>query len=147
MKRSVDPIVVRLRPHSVTNLFVHLIWSTRHRSPWLEPRLDAWLAAFLERKARAIDSEILAAGNADDHVHVLLRHPPRVSVAQLAHHLKGASSRALTLEANVDGAWQAGYWAESVGRREIEPLARYVRQQRTHHAECTALESWEPRVV
>jgi len=47
------------------------------------------------------------------------------------------------LQAHVDRIWQVGYWAESVGPRELEPLVRYVRQQRAHHAENAALEPWE----
>jgi len=142
--RVVEPFPNRPRPHSVTCLFVHLVWSTRDRQPWIEPRLDGWLAALLERKARVIECAVLAAGNAPDHVHVLLRHPPRVSVAQIAHRLKGASSRAVTLQEGRARDWQVGYWAESVGRRELELLTRYVAQQRVHHADRTALESWEP---
>jgi REP element-mobilizing transposase RayT len=65
-----------------------MIWSTRNRAPWLEPGMDAWLAELLERKARALDGLLLAAGNTDDHVHVVVRHPPRVSVAQIAHRRK-----------------------------------------------------------
>jgi REP element-mobilizing transposase RayT len=145
--KGVEPFLNRPRPHSFTSLFVHLIWSTRNRYPWIEPRLDAWLAAFLERKARVIECAVLAAGNAPDHVHVLLRHPPRVSVAQIAHRLKGASSRALTLQEGQARDWQVGYWAESVGRRELEPLTRYIVRQRAHHEANTALESWEPPPV
>jgi putative transposase len=131
--------------HATTVLVVHLIWSTRHRAPWLEPRFDAWLATLLERKARALDCRLLAAGNADDHVHALVCHPPRISVAQIAHRLKGASSRALHLMLpETQGlVWQIGYWAESVTPVALEPLVAYVRGQRAHHGLHAGAESWE----
>jgi putative transposase len=140
----VDPFPIRLGAHSVTSLFVHVVWATRHRSAALAPSLDAWLAALLERKARAIDCELLAAGNAADHVHVVVRHPPAVSVATLAQNLKGASSRAIGLDLQTDRVWQVGYWAESVGSRELAPIIRYVRDQRAHHALHSDPEPWEP---
>jgi REP element-mobilizing transposase RayT len=80
---------------------------------------------------RALDCHLVAAGNATDHVHVLVRHPPRVSVAQIAHRLKGASSRAIHLaRPETQGlVWQVGYWAESVTPVALEPLVAYVRGQ------------------
>jgi putative transposase len=131
--------------HSIAALFVHLVWATQHRAPKLEPSVDAGLAALLERKARRLDARILAAGNAADHVHVLLRYPPRVPVAQIAHLLKGASSRALNrLAPNPSPAfWQVGYWAESVGPSDLDPLVGYIRQQRAHHRAHAILEPWE----
>lgn len=142
-----DPLfpVVPWHAHATTVLVVHLIWSTRQRVPWLDHRIDAWLAALLERKARALDCQLLAAGNAADHVHVLVRHPPRVSVAQIAHRLKGASSRALHLALpETQGlVWQVGYWAESITPTALEPLVRYVRGQRAHHSGQGLAEAWE----
>jgi putative transposase len=142
-----DPLFPLLpsHAHATTVLVVHLIWSTRKRAPWLEPRFDAWLAALLERKARALDCQLVAAGNAADHVHVLVRHPPRVSDAQIAHRLKGASSRALhlTLPEAQGLVWQVGYWAESVTPTALEPLVAYLRGQRAHHGAHALAESWE----
>ena len=67
----------------------------------------------------------IAVGNADDHFHVVVRHPPRVSVAQIAHRLKGASSRSLhlTLSQTQGLVWQVGYWAESVTHPRSNPLS------------------------
>lgn len=121
-----DPLfpLVPWHARATTVLVAHLLWSTRTRVPWLEPRFDAWLAALLERKARALDCRLVAAGNAADHVHVLVCYPPRVSVAQIAHRLKGAWSRAihLTLPKTQGLVWQVGYWVESVTAIALEPL-------------------------
>jgi REP element-mobilizing transposase RayT len=143
-----DPIprLVPWHAHATTSLFVHMVWSTRHRSPWLEPRHDASLAALLERKTTSMHSTLVAVGNAADHVHVVVQHPPRVSVAQLAHRLKGASSWALhrTGVASTDSSvWQVGYWAESVGHRELEALVHDVREQRARHRDRLGPEPWE----
>src|ERR1700722_10450834 len=95
---------------------VSLAISRALRAAQLDPSMDAWLAALLERKARRVHARVLATGNAADHVHVLLRYAPRISVAQIAHQLNGASSRALNRVAShpLPAFWQVGYWAESV---------------------------------
>jgi putative transposase len=142
-----DTFPARLGAHCITSLFVHFVWATHRRIALLEPSIDAWLGALFMRKARAIDCEILASGVAADHVHVVARHRPRVSVATLVQHLKGASSRAISLQLAYDRVWQVGYWAESVGQRDLPALIPYVRDQRAHHTAGAAPEPWESRVV
>lgn len=141
---EVAPIVPR-GAHCTSVLLVHLVWATRHRAPTLEPCVDGWLAALFERKARRIDCRALAAGCADDHVHVLVQYPARVSVATIAHRLKGASSRELhRLPAPTPVVdWQVGYWAESVSPRDLDALTHYIRRQRAHHREHPSRERWE----
>ena len=133
-----------LRSRSITRLLVHMVWSAQSRVPLLTPDRDVWLAALLERLARRIDSKLVAVGNASDHVHVLVSYPPRLSVVELAHRLKGGSSRALHLETHAVCSWQTGYWAESVGTRGTEALQNYILAQRIHHStERREREPWE----
>jgi putative transposase len=85
---------IRLR-HTVTRLTVHLVWATRDRRPWLDPSIDARLSELISRKPEELGCRAIAVGNACDHVHVLVSHPPTLTVANIAHRLKGASSRIL----------------------------------------------------
>jgi putative transposase len=141
-----DPVApsVTRHAHASTRLFVHLVWSTRRRVPWLDPRLDEWLAGLLERKAKRLECDLLGVGNAADHVHAVVRYPPRVAVAEIAQRLKGASSFELNRELGFEGpVWQIGYWAESVAPTDLEALVRYVRTQRLRHGERPTAEPWE----
>ena len=105
--------------HSRNLLFAHVVWATTGRLPLLEPSADTWLAVALRRKAYDAGCRLVACGNASDHVHVLLRYPTTVRLADLVHRLKGASSYAWNAsrrEPRLD--WQQGSWSESVGVRE-----------------------------
>jgi REP element-mobilizing transposase RayT len=138
-----EPLFFRIGAHSVSLLLVHMVWSTREREPRLAPNTDAWLAAELERIARGIGCHLVAVGNAADHVHALIAYAPSLAVANIAQSLKGASSRSLGLREGTSQPWQNGYWAESVGKGELEPLVRYVRHQRAHHDGPAPREPWE----
>jgi putative transposase len=132
--------------HTVTRLFVHLVWATRGRFAWLEPDVDPWLARLMFAKCIELGSKLLAVGNGADHVHVLVSHPPTLAVATLAQRLKGASSYVLAPRLPREFGWQEGYFAESV--RDLPRLAAYVRQQRGHHADGRgAPEAWEESVL
>jgi REP element-mobilizing transposase RayT len=105
---------------------------------------DPTLAAILGNKAGALSCVLLAAGCGPDHVHVLLRLAPTVTLADVVQRLKGATAHDVNqgrlLAKHL--AWQAGYWAESLGPADLEPLARYLRVQRQHHDESHPAERW-----
>jgi len=132
-------------PRSFTRLAVHAVWTTREREPLLEPRVDEWLATSLFSLARTLGCELLAAGNTSDHVHVLIAHPPTVTVSDLVQRLKGSVShewnRRALLERRLE--WQAGYWAETCDPNELEVIAHRLLAQRVRHATSTELEPWE----
>ena len=131
--------------HTRAVLLVHLVWATAARKPILAVAADAWLVAVFERKAREYRSALAACGNSSDHVHVLVRYPSTVAVAELVKSFKGYSS----YEWNAKGraprlAWQPGYWAESVSVDDAPAVIAYVTNQRRHHAHAVGPESWEP---
>jgi hypothetical protein len=39
--------------------------------------------------------------------------------------------------------WQSGYWAESVSPADLDPLASYLRRQRTHRDDSHPAELWQ----
>ena len=130
----------RVGAHSVSWLFVHVVWATRGRHPTIERALDRHLEPALASTASAIGAELHTYGAFDDHVHVLVQIPPELRVAALAHRLKGTSSHAFRRSGI---SWQAGYWAESVSRRALERCSVYVRDQRDRHAAGMHDEPWQ----
>src|SRR5690349_6467128 len=81
-----------IQRHSDNSLLAHIVWATARRARHLDPSADSWLAEVLRRKAYEAGSALVACGNADDDVHVLLRYPSTVTVASVVQRLKGASS-------------------------------------------------------
>jgi putative transposase len=75
----------------------------------------------------------------DDHVHLLVNYPPKVSVSALVNSLKGVSSRMIRLEKYPSirrqlwgGAlWSPSYFAGSCGGAPIAVIRRYIEQQKT----------------
>ena len=130
---------------SVTRIVVHIVWATHRRLPVIPEYMDSWLHALLQRKAEDLGCELLAAGNAADHVHVVATLAAKVPLSELCKRLKGASSHLSKLEfADSPVSWQDGYWADSWHPDHTEPLVRYVRAQRDHH-HCQHLQlEWEP---
>jgi REP element-mobilizing transposase RayT len=121
-------LTAMVRNHSVSTLVVHVVWATAGRVSVLPLSADDWLARELSRKCTALGAVMLAVGNAADHVHIVVQHSPQMALAALVGGLKGASSRAAHVSGvmGYDCGWQVGYWAESVGSAQIEPLLDYA---------------------
>jgi REP element-mobilizing transposase RayT len=126
-------------------LHYHIIWSTMDRQPTLAPQLEKIFYGVIYGKAEELDLKIHAAGNVDDHAHVVLSIPPKISVADCVRHLKGASSYAINHMNGSDGQfkWQAGYGALTVGERSLETVMEYAARQKEHHKNGTTIAIYE----
>ena len=126
-------------------LHYHLIWATYERQPLLIGEGEKMFYGVLYNKAKELGIKIHAAGNVDDHAHVVCSIPPRLSVAEVVRQLKGASSFAIN---NMDGGdgdfkWQAGYGALSVSEKNLEKVKAYAAKQKEHHRDETIVSFYE----
>ena len=122
-------------PQSLSNILIHLIWSTRDRRPCLDPSTREKTHAFLAGVVRQCDCEAYRVGGSTDHVHLAIRLSRTVSVADLVKGAKAASSKWLKTQGPefADFSWQLGYGAFSVGMSQKEALLLYIDNQEEHH--------------
>ena len=126
-------------------LHYHLIWSTKDREPSLTPGREKMLYGVLYKKGEELGLKIHAAGNVEDHAHVVASIPPKLAVADCVRHLKGASAYAINHMDGSDGQfkWQTGYGALSVGERSLEIVMEYAARQKEHHKQGTTIDIYE----
>lgn len=126
-------------------LHYHIIWSTMDRQPLLTPEIEKMFYSVIYGKAEELDLKIHAAGNVEDHAHVVLSIPPKIAVADCVRHLKGASAYALNHMERSDGQfkWQAGYGALTVGEKSLETVMEYASKQKEHHKARTMIDIYE----
>jgi REP element-mobilizing transposase RayT len=122
-------------PQSLSNVIIHLIWSTKNRQPWLEPGIREKIHAFLAGAVRQCDCEAYRVGCVADHVHLAVRLSRNLAVADLVKDIKTASSKWLKTQdpALKEFSWQQGYGAFSVGMSQKDSLIRYIDRQEEHH--------------
>ncbi len=120
-------------PQSLAAVYLHVVFSTKGRTPWIQGDLRHELHAYIGGIAKNLGCQPLGVGGVEDHVHVLVRLSKTVAVANLVRDLKAnSSSWAKTRVANF--AWQAGYGAFSFGADALAAEQRYVANQEAHHA-------------
>ena len=126
-------------------LHYHIIWSTKDRQPILTPKAEKIFYGVIYGKAEELSLKIHAAGNVEDHAHVVLSIPPKIAVAACVRHLKGASAYAINHMDENDGQfkWQAGYGALTVSERALKTVANYAAKQKEHHQGRTMVDVYE----
>jgi putative transposase len=125
--------------HSLTYLYVHIVWSTWRRVPLITRELQPRIYGAIQHQASKLRCEVIAIGGIEDHVHVLLRYPPTVAISDLVRHMKGASSHLVTHVLGHRNAfkWQGAYGAFSLSKRGLPYVRDYVLNQEAHHRDGT----------
>ena len=73
-------------------MYVHMVWATWRRTPLIQPAIEPRLYGAMRAKCLQLDCPAVAAGGIADHVHLLAKLHPTVTVARLAGEVKGFTS-------------------------------------------------------
>ena len=126
-------------------VFIHLVWATWDRVPLLTAALQRPVYRAIGAICGECGAEVIAVGGVEDHVHLLIRLPATLTVAELAKHVKGASAHLVThqLAPNSFFKWQGSYGAFSVSPHDLPTVGDYIARQAEHHAAGVILPEWE----
>ena len=120
-------------PQSLSNIVVHLVFSTKNRTGWLLPEIRDELFPYLVGILRSIGCAPVQVGGFDDHVHLVFALARTRSIAQVVEETKTGSSKWLKTKGVPHFAWQAGYAVFSVSKSDLDSVVEYVRSQGDHH--------------
>ena len=122
-------------PQSLSNILVHLTFSTKERRPDIHRDVEADLHGYLSGTCRELGCPAVEIGGAADHVHICFRLSRTMTIADLVKEVKRASSKWIKTRGERYRlfAWQAGYGAFSIGQSSLHALRRYIATQKEHH--------------
>ena len=126
-------------PSTFTNLLYHIVFSTRQRRDLIQPTWEPELYRYLGGIVRGEGGHLLEIGGTMDHVHLLAKFKPAISVSQMLQCIKGHSSKWINERPDHTSrfAWQPGYGAFSVSESQVDGVQRYIRSQKQHHRETS----------
>lgn len=137
MSRNIEKNLRKGR-HCVFAMHVHLVFVTKYRKKvFTKPILDSMNLHF-SRVCQDFDAELKEFDGEQDHVHLLIEYPPKISISRLVNSLKGVSSRLLKKEFPEleryywEGQlWSPSYFSGSCGGAPIDIIREYIEQQNT----------------
>jgi putative transposase len=128
-------------------LYYHLVWSTHDRQGFITLDKEGQLYGYIVSKSDALGCIVHAIGGMDDHLHLVVSIPPKISISDFVKQIKGSSSHYFNHnQVSLNGAkfnWQNEYGVFSLGSKQLEQAIAYVKNQKQHHAEQTTIPALE----
>ncbi|WP_417731235.1 IS200/IS605 family transposase [Rosistilla oblonga] len=119
----------------------HIIFSTKHRKPWIA---DTWihqLHAYLGGTLKGLEAVPLKIGGVSDHVHMLVGCKTTHCPADLVRETKSAATLWVHKEIKfAPFAWQEGYAIFSLSPDACPGVAKYIEHQAAHHQKKSSLD-------
>ena len=120
--------------HATYILHCHLVFVTKYRYKIFKKKHIDYLREIFKDTMKELGGE-------EDHIHLLVTYPPKLSVSVMVNTLKGRSSRLLRRDMpevknryyGKAGLWHRSYFAGSVGGAPLEIVKQYIQQQNTPH--------------
>lgn len=118
-------------------MHAHLVFITKYRHPvFTSTHLDR-CEQIMRDVCADFEAELVEFNGEDNHVHLLVHFPPKVTLSKLVNSLKGVSSRLLRKEfedlrvAYWKGVrlWSGSYFAGSAGGPPLSVVRQYIEQQ------------------
>jgi putative transposase len=129
---------LRKSTHSVHQLHVHVVWSTKYRYAVLRGDIQLRCRDLIRQCCDSLDVRIVKGVVTKDHVHLHLSYPPKLSVSDMIKRIKGRSARLMLDEFSElkkrywgQHLWGIGYGAWSTGNITDEMIEQYL----DHHKE------------
>ena len=113
----------------------HIVFAPKYRRKVAYGQLKADIANILSTLCKRKGVEIIEAEICPDHVHMLVRIPPSMSVSSFVGYLKGKSTLMiferhanLKYKYGIRHFWCRGYYVDSVGKN-AKKIEEYIRNQ------------------
>ena len=122
-------------PGTYTQLLIHVVSSTKRRTPWITADVATRLYPYICGIVQAEKGVPYGIGGVQDHVHLYFRWRPDCSVSDLMRTIKGRSSKWIHTEFPLlyKFAWQEGYSAFTVSKSQEMAVKKYIAGQAEHH--------------
>ncbi len=118
---------------SLSQLYIHLMFGTKHREPWILPEIEERLHSYLAGTLQQYQCMGLAINTMPDHVHILFRMSKNYTLARVVEELKKQSSKWMKEQGVEAFFWQKGYGAFSVSASKLQSVIQYIQNQKEHH--------------
>ena len=120
---------------SLSQLYVHLTFSTKFRKPFIKQKWEKELHSYMAGILKRYESPALIINSVPDHVHILFKLSKNHALSKIVEMVKKESSKKIKIiDPNLfNFSWQIGYAAFSVNSHGVEIVRSYIKRQKSHH--------------
>jgi REP element-mobilizing transposase RayT len=128
-----------------TKLWIHLIWSTKNREPFITKELKSKLISHIKENSEIKQIHIDFINCVKDHIHILITLKPDQKLSDVIRLIKGESSFWVNKNKLIKFKfeWQDEYIAVSVSDSVVNNVRNYIKNQEEHHKTKTFMEEYK----
>jgi len=122
-------------PQSLSNILVHIVFSTKNRQDWITSDVENELCRYIAAICNSLNCAAIQIGGTENHVHILCRLGRTITVSNLVRKIKTGSSKWIKTKGSpfFKFSWQNGYGIFSIGVSNLRALKKYIINQKNHH--------------
>lgn len=122
---------------SLIKIYLHFVWGTWDRLPIITQMNEILVYESILEKCKSVGATVIAIGGISDHVHLLVRFPSTITVANFIKGVKGSTSHLITHQIHPEEffKWQGSYAVFSVSEKNVPRIKSYIEHQKEHHGE------------
>jgi putative transposase len=123
------------RAQSLSNVLLHIIFSTKNRHRFIHEEIEPELYAYIISISASYGSFVHKIGGTDDHIHLFGILPRTLTISSLLEEIKKNSSKWIKTKGQkyADFSWQKGFGAFSVSMSQRDIVEAYIAKQKEHH--------------
>ena len=121
--------------HTKWNCQYHIVFIPKYRRKAIYSKLRSDIGKYIRRLCEYKGVEIVEANACPDHIHMLVKIPPKISISSFMGYLKGKSSLMIfeehaNLKYNYGNRhfWAQGYYVSTVGLNKAT-IKKYIQEQ------------------
>ncbi len=139
---------LRIGSHSVTRLVYHFTFIPKYRRRKLIGKIKQRLEGMIKFCAQVNNWRVMELNVQPNHVHLLLQANATDSPAEMMKTIKGGTSKKLremfpssTESLWLKSFWAGGYFAETIGQKNLQAITEYIKSQTKEHGENSLKET------
>ncbi len=136
-------------PQSLVKNYVHIIFSTKGRMPFINDEIEDELFKYIGGVSKHLECNPIIIGGAKDHVHLLLLLSRKISLMKFVEIVKTHSSKWIKNRGDKfdNFYWQRGYGCFSVNPKKIDQVKDYILNQKSHHRKISFQEEYRKFLI
>ncbi len=120
---------------SLNRVYVHIIFSTKHRANLIDKNIENDLYDYLGGICKGMECYPVQIGGYRNHVHLLCLLSKKINITELLENIKKRSSKWIKTKGvqYSNFYWQNGYGIFSVQYSTLDRVIYYIKNQEDHH--------------
>jgi len=127
-----------------SQIYIQIVFAVKNRDalilPEWEERLYQYITGIVQNKGQ----KMIAVNGTSNHIHIFIGMQSSCCLSDLVRKIKKSSNEFIKDNrlSKFRFAWQEGYGAFSYSRSQIDAVAKYVMNQKSHHRKVTFKEEY-----